>query len=95
LTVVVQKYGGSSVADADRLRHVAGRIARAHDAGNRVVVTVSAMGNTTDDLIALAATVSAKPGRREMDALLATGEMVTWIRVIVGAGESMTVSVTR
>lgn len=77
MTIVVQKYGGSSVADADRLRVVAGRVARAYDAGNQVVVTVSAMGDTTDDLIALAATVSDHPGRREMDALLATGEMVS------------------
>jgi aspartate kinase len=77
LTIVVQKYGGSSVADAARLRHVAGRIARVADAGHQVVVTVSAMGDTTDDLIALAASVSAKPSRREMDVLLSTGEMAS------------------
>ncbi len=77
MTITVQKYGGSSLADADRLRHVAGRIARAADAGNQVVVTVSAMGDTTDELIELAATVSAKPSRREMDVLLATGEMAS------------------
>jgi len=60
-----------------RLRHVARRIARARHKGDDVVVVVSAMGNTTDQLIALAAEVTKKPGRREMDVLLATGEMVS------------------
>ncbi len=75
MTIVVQKYGGSSVGSTDKMRAVAGRITRAVNAGNGVVVAVSAMGDTTDELMALAAAVTAKPGLREMDALLATGEM--------------------
>ncbi len=70
----VQKYGGSSVANAERIRSVAARIARTRAAGNDLVVVVSAMGDTTDELLALAAAVSEDPDPREMDMLLATGE---------------------
>ena len=77
MAVVVQKYGGTSVDGPARLRHVARRIARARHKGDDVVVVVSAMGQTTDQLIALAAEVTKNPGRREMDVLLATGEMVS------------------
>src|SRR4051794_41094149 len=73
-TLVVQKYGGSSLADADRIRHVARRIARERASGSRLVVVVSAMGDTTDDLIELAARITDDPDPREMDLLLATGE---------------------
>ena len=72
--LVVQKYGGSSLADAERIRHVAGRIARDRREGNDLVVVVSAMGDTTDHLIALAAAITDQPDPREMDLLLATGE---------------------
>jgi aspartate kinase len=72
--LVVSKFGGSSVADADRIRHVAGRIALERAAGADVVVVVSAMGDTTDELLALAGQVSADPDPRELDMLLATGE---------------------
>jgi len=72
--LVVQKFGGSSVGDADRLRRVARRIARARDEGARLVVVVSAMGDTTDELLALAAAVTDDPDPRELDVLLATGE---------------------
>ena len=72
--LVVQKYGGSSVADADRIRHVAKRIAARAEAGNRVIAVVSAMGDTTNELIALAQQISGSPPQREMDVLLATGE---------------------
>jgi aspartate kinase len=72
--LVVQKYGGSSLADAERIRHVAGRIARDRRQGNDLVVVVSAMGDTTDHLIALAAAITDQPDPREMDLLLATGE---------------------
>ncbi|MEE8337158.1 MAG: aspartate kinase [Dehalococcoidia bacterium] len=72
--LVVQKYGGSSVADADRIRHVAKRIATRAEAGNRVIAVVSAMGDTTNELIALAQQISGSPPQREMDVLLATGE---------------------
>ncbi len=72
--LVVQKYGGSSLAGADRLKHVARRIARERAAGQRLVVVVSAMGDTTDDLIALAGSITDDPDPRELDQLLATGE---------------------
>ncbi|HTS14977.1 MAG TPA: aspartate kinase [Candidatus Sulfotelmatobacter sp.] len=72
--LIVQKYGGSSLATADRIRHVAGRIARDRAGGERLVVVVSAMGDTTDDLLALAARITSEPDPRELDVLLATGE---------------------
>ncbi|MCI0868149.1 MAG: aspartate kinase [Chloroflexi bacterium] len=77
MALIVQKYGGSSVADAEKLLNVASRVARAHDDGNQVVITISAMGNTTDELIELAGQVTGHPNPREMDALLSTGEMVS------------------
>lgn len=75
--LVVQKYGGSSVADVPRLRRVAERVARAKAAGKDVVVVVSAMGNTTNELLALARQVSARPGRRELDMLISVGERIS------------------
>ena len=75
--LIVQKYGGSSVADADSIKRVASKIAHAKEAGNDVVVTVSAMGDTTDDLIDLAQQVSGQPHAREMDMLLTTGERIS------------------
>ena len=77
MALVVQKYGGSSVADAERVRHVARRVAARLERGDRVVVVVSAMGDTTDELIKLARRVSDTPLRREMDVLLSTGEVVS------------------
>jgi aspartate kinase len=71
--IVVHKFGGSSVADADRIRRVARRIARDRG-GNDLVVVVSAMGDTTDELLALAAAITDEPDPRELDMLLATGE---------------------
>lgn len=76
MALVVQKYGGSSVADAGKIKNVARRIGASKDAGNQVVVVVSAMGDTTDDLLDLAYQVSATPASRELDALVSTGEMV-------------------
>ena len=73
--IVVQKYGGSSVATTDHVRAVAERIKRAHDAGTSLVVTVSAMGKQTDRLLRLAAEVSREPSPREIDQLLSTGEL--------------------
>jgi aspartate kinase len=73
-TLVVQKFGGSSLADADRIRRVARRIARERAAGSQLVVVVSAMGDTTDELVALAAAITDEPDERELDMLLATGE---------------------
>jgi len=77
MALVVQKYGGSSVADAERIKNVARRIARARDRGDRVVVVVSAMGGTTDNLIKLAYQINNHPGDRELDVLLSTGEVVS------------------
>jgi aspartate kinase len=72
--LVVQKFGGSSLADADRIRRVARRIARERAAGADLVVVVSAMGDTTDELLSLAAAITEQPDERELDMLLATGE---------------------
>ncbi|MDD5094325.1 MAG: aspartate kinase [Dehalococcoidia bacterium] len=77
MSIIVQKYGGSSVADAEKIKNVARRIIRVKEAGNDVVVVVSAMGKTTDNLIALAKQLSDQPDERELDRLLATGEMVS------------------
>jgi aspartate kinase len=77
VSLIVQKYGGSSVADAASIKRVAARIAQTKDAGYDVVVTVSAMGDTTDDLIDLAQQVSGQPHAREMDMLLTTGERIS------------------
>lgn len=75
--VVVQKYGGSSVATAERIKAVAQRILRRRERGDRLVVVVSAMGDTTDELIDLARQVTSRPGARELDLLLSTGEIVS------------------
>ncbi len=77
MALIVQKYGGSSVADAEKIRNVARRIAGAFDRGNKVVAVVSAMGDTTDELIELARQISPDPQPREMDLLLSTGEIVS------------------
>ena len=77
MALIVQKYGGTSVADAEKIKNVARRIAQARDAGNQVVVVVSAMGDTTDELIELAYQVSGQPDKRELDVLLSTGEVVS------------------
>src|SRR5215203_5702882 len=77
MSIVVQKYGGSSVADADKLRQVAQRVMQTRDQGHDVVVVVSAMVVTTDDLLTLAKKVSANPDRRELDMLLSAGERIS------------------
>src|SRR5204863_1952535 len=75
--LVVQKFGGTSVANAERLMAAARRAIRARQAGNQVVVVVSARGDTTDDLIEMAREISENPPAREMDMLLSTGEQVS------------------
>ena len=75
--LIVQKYGGSSLADAKKIHSVARRIARSRDEGNSVIVVVSAMGDTTDELIGLANQISEHPDARELDVLLSTGELVS------------------
>ncbi|NAZ86804.1 aspartate kinase [Kineococcus indalonis] len=77
MALVVQKYGGSSVADADGIKRVAKRIAATKRAGHEVVVVVSAMGDTTDELIDLAEQVSPMPPARELDMLLTSGERIS------------------
>src|SRR5438034_8647961 len=75
--LLVQKFGGSSVADPDRIRAVADHIVRTRRDGNDVVAVVSAMGKTTDDLVRLANDVARRPGGREMDMLLTAGERIS------------------
>ena len=77
MPTIVQKFGGTSVSDAARIRRAAERVADARNLGFDVVVVASAMGSTTDDLIALADQVSASPDRRELDMLMATGEQAS------------------
>jgi aspartate kinase len=77
MAIVVQKYGGSSVADADKIKNVARRAIEAQERGNQVVVVVSAIGKTTDNLIKLAQQVTDEPDERELDFLLSTGEIVS------------------
>jgi len=77
VTVVVQKFGGTSVADPDRLRRVAQRVVATAETGVQVCVVVSAMGSTTDELIALAGQVSERPHPRELDMLLTAGERIS------------------
>jgi len=82
--IVVQKYGGSSVADAEAIKRVARRIIETKKAGNQVVVVVSAMGDTTDDLIDLANEVSPLPPARELDMLLTAGERISMAVLAMG-----------
>lgn len=77
MPTLVMKFGGTSVADPDRIRRAARRVAEAKADGHRVAVVVSAMGHTTDELIGLAGKVAREPARREMDALMSTGEAVS------------------
>lgn len=77
MAIVVQKYGGSSVSDVQKLRRVAERVMRTRREGRDVVVVVSAMGDTTDELLGLARQVSANPDRRELDMLLSAGERIS------------------
>src|SRR5688572_20389623 len=75
--IVVQKFGGSSVADVEKIRKVAERVAATRASGKDVVVVVSAMGKTTDDLLSLAHGVCDNPSRRELDMLLTAGERIS------------------
>jgi aspartate kinase len=77
MSLIVQKYGGTSVADLERIRHVAYRVAKTYDHGNDVVVILSAMAGITDSLINMARDISKSPDKRELDVLMATGEQTT------------------
>ena len=88
MPVVVQKFGGTSVGDADRIRAVADHIARTRREGTEVVAVVSAMGKTTDDLIRLADSVSSVQPPREYDMLVSTGERISMSLLVHGAGRA-------
>ena len=88
MALIVQKFGGSSVADRDRIFNVARIVANTHAAGNDVVVVVSAQGDTTDDLIAKAGEITHDPSQREMDMLLATGEQISISLLAMALGET-------
>jgi aspartate kinase len=87
MALVVQKYGGSSVADAASIKRVAARIVATKLAGHQVVVAVSAMGDTTDDLLALAAQVALIPNPRELDMLLTAGERIAMSLLALAIGD--------
>ena len=88
MALIVQKFGGSSVADADKIFNVARRVTNTYKEGNEVVVVVSAMGDTTDDLIEKANEINPNASKREMDMLLSTGEQIT-ISLLAMAIEKM------
>lgn len=88
MSIIVQKYGGSSVADVEKIRKVADRVKRRRDEGHRLVVVVSAMGDTTDELLALAKKVSPDPPRRELDMLLTCGERISMALLSMALHES-------
>jgi aspartate kinase len=87
VAIVVQKYGGSSVEDVAKMRLVADRVARLKATGSDVVVVVSAMGHTTDDLLALARQVAPNPARRELDMLLSAGERISMALLSIALNE--------
>ncbi|HLG32212.1 MAG TPA: aspartate kinase [Ignavibacteriaceae bacterium] len=87
MAVIVQKYGGSSLADVDKLKKVAQLIAAIKSVGNHVAVVVSAMGKTTDSLIQMAKEISTNPPHREMDMLLSTGERTTMALLCIALNE--------
>ena len=87
MALIVQKYGGSSVADTEAMKRVAQRIVDTHNAGHRVVVVVSAMGDTTDDLLDAAAALTDTPPDREMDILLSAGERISMALLAMAVNE--------
>lgn len=87
MSIVVQKYGGSSVADAEKIRRVAARVMQTRAAGHAVCVVVSAMGDTTDDLLGLAKKLSPNPPRRELDMLLSAGERIAMALLCIAIRE--------
>ena len=92
MALIIQKYGGSSVANPERIKRVAQNIAKTRSESNQVVVVVSAIGDTTDELINLAKQINPRPSNREMDMLLATGEQVS-IALLAMALEAINVPV--
>jgi aspartate kinase len=86
MSIVVQKFGGTSVADAGRIRNVAARVVRTVESGKQVVAVVSAMGSTTNDLRDLAASITTRPQPRELDMLLSSGERISMALVAMAIG---------
>ncbi|MFC2598442.1 MAG: aspartate kinase, partial [Actinomyces massiliensis] len=87
MALVVQKYGGSSVSDIEAMRRVAKRVVATREAGNTVVVVVSAMGDTTDDLLDMAGALTGHAPAREMDILLSAGERISMALLAMAVGE--------
>jgi aspartate kinase len=87
MTCIVQKFGGSSLSDLDKIMKVARMIARVKEKGMDVAAVVSAMGKTTDQLVEMARRISTKPPRREMDMLLSTGERITMSLLCIALNE--------
>ena len=87
MSLVVQKYGGTSVGDAGKIKNVASRIAKRRGQGDDLVVVVSAMGKSTDQLISLAREISEQPAARELDVLLSTGEIVSSTLMVMALQE--------
>ena len=81
--IIVQKFGGTSVADTDKIKNVAKAVIKERNNGNDVIVVVSAMGHTTDYLVKMAKEISENPSSREMDMLLSTGEGVSKISLAI------------
>ena len=77
METIVQKFGGTSVGSVERIQHVANLIIEEYERGHSIVSVVSAMGKSTDELVALANAITENPSKREMDMLLSTGEQVT------------------
>ena len=96
MSLIVQKFGGTSVADAGRIRGAARRAVAAHRAGHQVVVVVSARGKKTDELVSLAEEITDSPSAREMDMLLSTGEQesVALMAMAVAAEGAEAISMT-
>ncbi len=86
MALLVQKYGGTSVADAEKIKDIARRVVKTIEKGNQVVVVVSAMGDTTDDLLKLAKQIAPHPPERELDVLLSTGEIVSSTLLAMAVG---------
>src|SRR5947208_2940412 len=87
MSVIVQKYGGTSVGDAERIRRVAERVVKAKTDGHEVLVVVSAMGQSTDDLLAMAQDLTPEPNRRELDLLLTAGERIAMSLLSIAINE--------
>ena len=90
MSLIVQKYGGTSVGSVERIKNVAARVKAAREAGNDLVVVVSAMSGETNRLVSLAAEISSRPNPRELDVVISTGEQVE-LDVVISTGEQVTI----